>query len=188
MKIKPNDIVYMSRKKEAARGVWARCLVLSVDEAKRSLRLRIGETDGTFPIDGNLFVLESPDPPSGRTLGRDCMVPVYNELSAAGTLLSFSPVEAVVQTFGGTLRVPPHDVRICATNDAFTWAMSPPCGGGCDDCTECEGPCEECTCSAVDNITTGGECRHCGAFDDYPDRGDDGKVCCWRCANKERGS
>lgn len=27
----------------------------------------------------------------------------------------------------------------------------------------------------------GGECRHCGQYDEYPERSEDGKVLCWYC-------
>lgn len=32
----------------------------------------------------------------------------------------------------------------------------------------------------------GGVCRHCGEKDDYPEQGDDGKICCWKCCDKEK--
>ena len=38
-----------------------------------------------------------------------------------------------------------------------------------------------CTCD-VRVPAYGGTCRHCGQHDDYPKRGADGKVICWKCA------
>lgn len=52
------------------------------------------------------------------------------------------------------------------------------CSNGCDDecCKDKEKDCDK----------HGGICRHCGGKDDYPEKGQDGKVCCWKCCEKNK--
>lgn len=66
--------------------------------------------------------------------------------------------------------------------------------GCCNHCTQCldsescdnVGGCDDCHCTTDAKSEYGGECRHCGLVDEYPERGADGKVCCWKCADKEK--
>jgi len=67
----------------------------------------------------------------------------------------------------------------------YNAVSSYPYGGDCGGCTgNCDDDdCNGCACD--DDPGTGGVCRHCGQPDDYPEKGADGKVCCWRCADRE---
>jgi len=52
------------------------------------------------------------------------------------------------------------------------------CSEGCD-CDSEEG------CAKESKPAKGGICRHCGGEDEYAEPGNDGKVCCWQCVDKE---
>lgn len=71
------------------------------------------------------------------------------------------------------------------------------CAGGCTDSEACDhDECGGCACAGDDDegdespadkpTEYGGKCRHCGCYDKYPERGADGMVCCYACADKER--
>lgn len=65
----------------------------------------------------------------------------------------------------------------------------------------CNNKSSDCSCEEDDNCCNktskdcggkckekkyGGVCRYCGEKDDYPEQGDDGKICCWKCCDKEK--
>ena len=50
-----------------------------------------------------------------------------------------------------------------------------------ESCSGCSGGCNKVCEKENKNKESGGICRHCGCEDPYPERGDDGKVCCWKC-------
>lgn len=75
---------------------------------------------------------------------------------------------------------------------SFNWWSSGR-GHGCSGCDSCDDECESKPCDKpaeerCDKCAEeyGGECRHCGCYDKYPERGKDGKVCCWQCVDKEK--
>lgn len=75
------------------------------------------------------------------------------------------------------------------TDDEYAWVPTYTIG----ECDGCDGSacddCEDCTCEkGEESPQNGGICRHCGLLDEYPERGNDGKVCCWRCVGRDNAT